>query len=262
MSSLFSVDKQSVAIIGGTSGIGLGIARHLAQEGARVIITGRRSEGAELAGAVNARFVQMDIACEDSITAAAAQIADAVGGALNGLVLNAGIEPEAGPCQHMDLSALRHTFEVNLFGIAATLKAALPLMAAGSSIVATSSPAASVYIAGMGAYSASKAALQALIKTAAIELGPQGIRINGFLPGIVPTEMSLAQDAAGGELDKIRAMNQTGKVRQPEEMGPIVQFLLSPASGPVTGTILGADDGLTAGLSNELLDKAFGGIKI
>jgi|GEM_PF-933877 len=262
MQSLFSVRQQPIAIIGGTSGIGLGVAKYLADQGAKVVITGRRPEGKELAQSIKALYINMDIGDEASVTEAMMQIAEAFEGRLHGLVLNAGIEPEAGQCREMDLAALKQTFDVNLFGIAAVLKTALPLMSAGSSIVATSSPAASVYLAGMGAYSASKAALQALIKTAAIELGPQGIRINGFLPGIVPTEMSLAQDAAGGELDKIRAMNQSGKVRQPEEMGPIVQFLLSAAAAPVTGTILGADDGLTAGLSNELLDRAFGGIKI
>ena len=90
MSDLFSVEDKRVVITGGTSGIGLGAAKHLAERGANVIITGRRDEGESLAKEIDARFVKCDVREEQQIKAMIEKSAEMLGGQIDALFLNAG----------------------------------------------------------------------------------------------------------------------------------------------------------------------------
>jgi NAD(P)-dependent dehydrogenase (short-subunit alcohol dehydrogenase family) len=253
----FSVTGKRVLITGGTAGIGLGVAQHLSEAGADVVIAGRRSSGEEIATELGGKFVKMDVSDAQSVAEGVAVAADMLGGAIDVLILNAGIGPATGPIRELDVAQVRATFEVNVFGVIYGLKEALPYMGPGGSVIITSSPAGTICTAGMTGYGASKTAVNTLTRVWAIELGPHGIRVNAVLPGVVETEFAADPDALEEELEFVRVQTQSGKIRQPSELGPIYQYLASDASAPVTGALLACDDGLIAGYSRELLGRAF-----
>lgn len=252
----FSIAGKKTVITGGTAGIGLGVARHFVNEGAQVVITGRRETGESIAAEIDARFVRMDVAAPTSVTEGTATAAEILGGRIDVLVLNAGVSPPTGMIEDTNLDAFRWTFDVNVFGVVQGIKEGVQYMHEGGRIIITSSPAGSVFVAGLSAYSASKAAVDVVTKTAAIELAPKGILVNAVLPGIAKTDMSFNDEAAGIEI--IRVLTQTGAVREPEEYGPTFQFLASAAGALFSGAVVGCDDGISAGYSAELWEKAFG----
>jgi NAD(P)-dependent dehydrogenase (short-subunit alcohol dehydrogenase family) len=194
----------------------------------------------------------------DSIIAGTGRAAELLDGGFDTLILNAGIATSAGTADQLDITALRQVFEVNLFGIAQAMRDGLAYMQSGGSIIVTSSPTSTELIPGAGAYGASKAAVNALVKAAALELGLSGIRVNAVLPGVIETEMAFDPEAADEELAMLSTLTATGKVRQPSAMAPPFQFLASAASETCTGTLLACDDGVSAGYSQLLLQKAFG----
>ncbi len=245
----FSVGGRRVVIVGGTAGIGLAVAGHLVVAGAHVTITGRRASGAEVAESIGAAFVATDVADGESVEAGFAEIIAAKPN-IDCLVLNAGIDEHHGEIAEVDLATFQRVMDVNTMGVVRALAAGVGAMSQGGSVIVTSSPAGSVTTPGMGAYSASKAALDMLVRVWALELGPRGIRVNAVLPGIVRSEMS-SESAPDTEL--IRRMTVNGIERRATEMGPVFQFLASDASGPLTGSLVGAHDGIPAGFSHEVL---------
>lgn len=178
----FSVTGRNVVIVGGTAGIGLAVAAHLVEAGAAVIITGRRDEGESIANGIGASFVQMDVSHNASTTAAFASIATMVE-QIDCLILNAGIDRYHGEIDDVDVPVFEQVFNTNTIGLVRALAAGINQMVAGGSVVVTSSPAGSIAAPGMAAYSASKAALDMLVRTWALELGPKQIRVNAILPG-------------------------------------------------------------------------------
>jgi NAD(P)-dependent dehydrogenase (short-subunit alcohol dehydrogenase family) len=253
----FSVAGKGILITGGTAGIGLAAAQHLVAAGARVVITGRRAAGTEIAARSGAQFVAMDVTDPQSVADGVRQTASLLGGIIDVLILNAGIGPATGTIHDLDLDKVKDTFEVNVFGVLHGLKEAVHYMGRGGSVIITSSPAGVTHMAGLSGYGASKAAVNALTRIWAIELGPEGIRVNAVLPGIVESELAHEPESQEDETEVVRVLTQSGQVRQPVELGPTFQYLASDASAPVTGALLACDDGLMAGYSNELLERAF-----
>ncbi len=246
----FSVEGRSVVIVGGTAGIGLAVAEHLGAAGANVIISGRR-DGAALAAGIGAGFVRMDVADAQSVKRGFADIAE-TSERIDCLVLNAGIDLHHGEIGELDVAAFERVLQVNTIGLTRALAAGIGLVPPGGSVVVTSSPAGSVTTPGMAAYSASKAALDMLVRTWALELGPRGIRVNAVLPGIVESEMGAESTA---DLEVIRRMTANGVYRQASEMGPVYQFLASDASATLSGSLVGAHDGISAGYSAEVMAR-------
>ena len=243
----FSVQDRNIVIVGGTSGIGLAVGEYLAQAGAAVSITGRRSGGDAIARQTGVRFVPMDVTDAASVQTGFAAIS---GTPIDCLILNAGIKEEHGEITDLDLAVFERMIEVNTVGLVRALAAGVGAMRAGGSVVVTSSPAGSVTLPGMSAYSASKAALDMLVRTWALELGPRGIRVNAVLPGIVESEIAIGTSA---EVEVVRRMTASGVFRQAREMGPVFQFLASDASTTLTGSLVGAHDGISVGYSAEVM---------
>lgn len=245
----FVVVGKNVVITGGTAGIGLAVARHLADHGARVIVTGRRPEGATVAGEAGAHFVAMDVADPDSVASGFSAIATLLD-PIDCLILNAGIDLGHGEIDNLDVDTFQRVLDVNTMGVVRSLAAGVGHMVEGGSVVVTSSPAGLITGPGMAAYSASKAALNMLVRTWALELGRRGIRVNAVLPGIVESEMAAGSTA---DLEIIRRMTANGRFRRAEEMGPVFHFLASNASATLTGSQLGAHDGISVGFSREMM---------
>jgi NAD(P)-dependent dehydrogenase (short-subunit alcohol dehydrogenase family) len=247
--SPFSVAGLRVVIVGGTAGIGLAVAEHLVQQGAHVVITGRRSEGTDLAAGIGATFVQMDVADESNVADAFGVIAGQITH-IDCLMLNAGVDQFHGEVDDLDLVTFEHVLQTNTMGLVRAMAHGVGLMGSGGSVVVTSSPAGSIAAPGMAAYSASKAALDMLVRSWALELGPKGIRVNAILPGIVESEM---EAESTGELEVIRRMTANGTFRRAAEIAPVFQFLASPASATLTGSAVGAHDGISIGYSHEVM---------
>ena len=239
---------KSALISGGARGIGGAAARLLVQAGAKVVIgdvledVGRKY-AADLGPA--ASFVHLDVTSEASWQKAVAH-AVAHGGGLNVLVNNAGIFRRGGiadttPEQYMQM------VNVNQLGVFLGMRAALPaLRGKGGAIVNISSTSGMVGSSNSCAYSATKFAVRGMTKSAALEFGPLGIRVNSVHPGNVDTDMS----RAGLTPEIVQSMAMRIPLRrqgQPGEVAELILWLASDASSFCTGSEFVVDGGLIAG---------------
>lgn len=183
--------QRSVVITGCSTGIGEDAALRLDLLGWRVFAGVRKAEdGRRLAGKASPRlrWLRIDVTDEDSIAAAAAEVAEAVGDAgLDGLVNNAGIAVGA-PMEAVALDRLRWQFEVNVFGLVAVTQAMMPsLRKANGRIVNIGSIAGRVTSPVVGPYCASKHAVEAISDALRLELGPSGMQVSVIEPGVILT---------------------------------------------------------------------------
>jgi NAD(P)-dependent dehydrogenase (short-subunit alcohol dehydrogenase family) len=189
----------SVLITGGSRGIGRTIALRLAREGWQVHVTVRRAEDADALRAEDGRIaaVQLDVTDADAV----AQLPEAVGGQLDALVNNAGIVVP-GPIEALATDQLRHQLEVNVVAQVAVTQAVLPLLrTARGRIVFMSSISGRVASPLLGAYGASKFALEAIGDTLRAELRPWGIKVILVEPGSVDTDIWRRADDTAAEVE-------------------------------------------------------------
>ena len=244
----------AVAVVTGASrGIGLGIARRLVEEGARVVVTGRKPEAlaeavAELGGAQHALGVAgnaADEAHQDEVVAAARETF----GGLDLLVNNTGINPVYGPMLDSDLTAARKIMEVNvLAAFSWTQKAVKSGLGGGAERPGAVVNVASV--AGLGAsgtigwYAVSKAALIHLTVELGHQLGPE-VRVNAVAPAVVKTRFATA--LYEGREEQVAAAYPMKRLGVPEDVAGAVSFLLSRDASWITGQTLVVDGGVTLG---------------
>ncbi len=260
-----SITGRTALVTGGGSGIGLGSAIKLATDGAHVTICGRTED--KLVGAVeqisavvgeggSVRHIVADVTDEAQITAAVAFAAEPTGG-LDILFANAGGSMHMGPFADADAEALRATVDVNLVGTMLSIKAAVPAMraAGGGSIIGMSSGAGAFPHRFLWAYGASKAGIDMLCRSAAEELGADGIRVNSVQPGIVDDELMAFITAGGKLLDDYLAGMPISRVGTVEDIAEAVRFLAGPESSWISGVNLPIDGGhhLRAGANYGLL---------
>ncbi len=240
-------------ITGGTSGIGRQAAITLAKAGAKVVVTGRReAEGAETVRLVEesggeALFVRTDVKNEADIKGAVEQTVERYG-RLDIALNNAGVET-AGPIPEVSEETYRNTFDINVWGVLASLKYEVPAMLknGGGSIINVSSVAGQVGMPGVSIYVASKHAVEGLTKVAALEYAKEGIRVNAIAPGLIDTDMADRFAGKEGEMrDQLAGMHPIGRSGKPSEIADAVLFLASDDSSFVTGHSLNVDGGWTA----------------
>lgn len=247
-----TLEGQAALITGGGSGIGLGCAKALARDGAAVTIAGRteaRLQGAldELravaADGAEVRHAVCDVQDEEQVAAAVATASEATGG-LQLCVAAAGSGTLA-PVVAMPEETWNDIIGINLTGAFLTLKhaAAAMVRAGGGSFVGISSIAAPLTHRFMSVYCVSKAGLETLIKTAADELGPAGVRVNAVRPGLVPTELAAALDGDPQVKADYLAQMPLGRVGEVDDVANLVRFLLGPESSWITGEAIGVDGG-------------------
>ncbi len=245
-------DSKVVLVLGGSSGIGRAAAEAFAREGARVVVSARREDqGVAVVDAIRkaggrAKFIRADVSRDSDVKEAIEGTVKEFG-QLDVLFNNAGIEGKDGPIADLAAADFDETFGVNVRGTWLAMKYALPHLAkTRGSIVNNSSVVADIGFPNTTIYSATKGAVNALTRTAAIEFIPQGVRVNAVAPG--PIETDMASRVFGG----LEALREFARSQVPagtpglvEDIAEAVLYLASPGARFVIGQVLVVDGGVT-----------------
>lgn len=248
-----SFADQVVLVTGGSTGIGAASAKHFAEAGAKVLITGRHE--ATLRSAAQAHsdieWLVADVALPKD-TARVIEHIKARHGRLDALINNAGIF-EIAPLSDVSAEHVQRVLSVNVAGLIEMTRTALPLLRKSKgAIVNVASIVADQPFANMSVYSASKAAVLALTRSWAQELAADGVRVNAVSPGPIETPIFDAQklgistdqlDAMGEQIAQLVPSRRFGKA---EEVAPVISFLASRAASYVTGAQYTVGGGLEA----------------
>jgi NAD(P)-dependent dehydrogenase (short-subunit alcohol dehydrogenase family) len=249
--SAFSLSGQVALVTGSTMGIGEATARTLAQAGAHVVISSRKQPDCERVAAelraagLSAEGRACHIGRMEDIAAMAEHLRG-THGRLDALVNNAVLSPLRSIAD-TDLGLFTKTVEVDLRGYWYLSAEAVKLMAGrGGSIVNLASVAALHPDQGLALYSTLKTALIGMSRSFALEYGPQGVRVNTLLPGLIQTKLADKYDPAAQQ--RVIERTPLRRLGTPQDIANAVLYLCSPAAAFVTGASLLADGGLSVGL--------------
>jgi NAD(P)-dependent dehydrogenase (short-subunit alcohol dehydrogenase family) len=241
----------STLVTGGGSGIGLACARRIVGDGGSVTLMGRTREKVRAAAwglrtdaprGASVRWLAGDVADEEAVAAAVAMASETAG--LHGAVL-AAARGKVGPLLLLERATWQAVLDTNLTGAFLCLKHAGAAIArsGGGSIVAVSSVAAVRPHRYMAAFTVSKSGLDALVATAADELGVAGVRVNSVRPGLVPTDQPAGLDTDEAVTADYLSQMPLHRLGTVDEVAALVRFLLGPESGWITGETIGVDGG-------------------
>jgi 2-deoxy-D-gluconate 3-dehydrogenase len=245
----FDLTGKAALVTGGNGGIGLGMAKGLADAGAAVMVAGRDADKNRRAVAAmggNADAVTVDLA-EESGARAAVDAAVRKFGRLDILVNNAGINIRKSP-QDYSLTEWHSVLNINLTSLFVCCQAAYPhLRTRGGKIINIGSMM-SIFGASFAApYGASKGGVVQLTKSLAAAWASDNIQVNAVLPGWIDTELTKgAREQVSGLHEKVLARTPAGRWGAPEDMAGIAVFLAAPASDFITGTAIPVDGGYAA----------------
>ncbi|GAA3921674.1 SDR family NAD(P)-dependent oxidoreductase [Luteimonas lutimaris] len=243
--------KDKVAIVTGASkGIGAGIARQLAADGAKVVVN-YTSSGAGAAKVVadieaaggKALAVGADVRNKAEVESLVRAAIDNFG-RLDIVVNNAGVYQFA-KIEETTEASYRSQFDINVLGPLLVAGVAAPYLGKGASIINISSFVTRVFLAESAIYSGSKGAIDAITGVLARELGPRGIRVNAVNPGLIETEGSHASGAMGSDFQSWNEeRTPLGRIGRVQDIAPIVSYLASDDARWVTGEIILGSGGM------------------
>jgi len=242
-----NLKNKTAVITGGNSGIGYATAKQLKEQGANVIITGRRKEAIEKAAL---ELGVIAITADQSSVSDIEKLADQVKadfGSVDILFINAGIAG-LGTIEQTTEELFDNIMNVNLRGAFFTLSKFIPILKDGASLVFLSSNTASMPGPGSSVYSASKTALNSVMKSAALELAPRKIRVNSVSPGPTETEVmkkvGLDETTVKGIMDVVVEKVPLKQMGRAEDVAKMVAYLSSEAAVFMTGADVIMDGGM------------------
>ena len=247
------MSESKVAIITGSSrGIGRAAAQLLAERGWSVVISSRNQESCEaVAEAIrgdggDALAVACHIGREEMLQALVDQTVSHYG-RLDAVVMNAASNPVYGPSDNVDLEAFDVIMHNNVYGSMRLAHLSRPHLAKArnAAVVLVSSIAGQFGNKLIGAYGLSKAAENQLVRNLALELGPDGIRVNAVAPGLVKTDFAQALLENERMVKYFETTTPLRRLAEPEDIGRVIAFLAGEDSGWLSGQVLTADGGLS-----------------
>lgn len=242
---------RAYLVTGGSRGLGLATAQALVAEGAQVALMARPSDDLERAAAsLGALSCPGDLADPDAVPTALAAMQAAFGGVHGALISVGG--PPAGTVLSTPDDAWRAAFESVFLGCVRASRetvAAIRATGQGGALAWVLSTSAVEVFPGLTTSNGLRPGLAMLVTDLADEVGPEGIRVNGLLPGRIATDRLARLDAQTGDAVAVRAA-ASGRIPlrrygEPAEFGRVAAFLLSPAAAYVTGTLVAVDGGAT-----------------
>ena len=243
------LDGKSALVTGGGSGMGKASAALLAQDGARVVIVGRREDvlaaarddlRKQVPGAVIESFVG-DAADGASVQAMIA-FTHGLGGTLD-IIVNSIGGGTYKPLLMFDEAEVMAEYRISAVSAFLLARHGVPLMKRGGSIVCVSSTAGARPCMGLGPYNMAKAALDMFVQVAALEFGSAGIRVNAARPGMTRSEGTAAMFDDPDLVRTFTEITPLGRVGVSDDLAKVIRFLAGPESGWVTGQVLAADGG-------------------
>lgn len=227
--------SKTIVITGGTTGIGFACAEYLINHNYKVIITGKSKENLDnalLKLGDNARGFVSDTANLENIDKLVTALKEQYG-KIHGLFINAGIF-KAGDFENTSQAVFDETMNVNFKGAFFTIQKFIPLLSNPSSIVLNSSFVVFRAFASTSVYTASKAALESIAQVLNLELAGKGIRVNIISPGVtqspIQRKSGMTDDAIDNLLKHFAATSPAGRIVQPADIAPILEFLISDKS--------------------------------
>ncbi|WP_121743691.1 SDR family NAD(P)-dependent oxidoreductase [Natronorubrum halophilum] len=251
------VDRTAI-ITGSTRGIGAGIARRFASEGANVVINGRSEAAGEAVAREitnastpgEAAFIEADMGDPERITELITSAVDRFG-EIDMLVNNAAVQPETG-VRDATLKDWNAVMDINFRGYWLLVRDAIEYMPEGSSIVNISSNHSRSTLPETFPYNAVKAGIDGMTRAMAIELGPLGIRANTINPGWIEVDRT-REELADGRYDEVEALHPVDRIGQPADVAGVAAFLASDDAAFVTGSSILVDGGRSAVMQDDNL---------
>jgi len=251
-------DGKVAVITGGGGGIGSALAKRLVADGARVVLAGRtRATLEQTAGTLasgQCAIVEADVSLPEDNQRIVSVAQDRFGG-VDVFIANAGMGLPTWSIVDLPIESFDQVMAVNVRGVFLGLKSVIPAMrlrGKGSIVVVSSIAGLKARGTGNAAYVASKHAELGLVKTAAVECGPHGIRVNAVLPGPTDTvmirelEAARARDTGGSGREAILRGMPLARYGEPDEVAGLIAFLASDEAGFCTGGVYTADGGFSA----------------
>lgn len=250
MQSSGELAGYGVLVTGGGTGIGKACAAEAARRGAKVMICGRtQSKLEEVANDLRSEGLTVeltvaDVTDESSVAAAVGAVVGWAGN-LRGVVANAGGGGMLAPYHLQDAAEFRRVLDLNVVGTMLCVKHCVRPMveAGGGSFVGMSSIAATATHPVFGAYPVAKAGIDAMMRNAADEYGPAGVRFNSVQPGFVAAEIMEGIPRDSSVFESYLANTPLGGISEPADVASVVAFLLGPGSGRITGQAIAIDGG-------------------
>jgi NAD(P)-dependent dehydrogenase (short-subunit alcohol dehydrogenase family) len=234
-------------VVGGASGIGRACADALDRAGWDVTIADLRPDAAD------ADAIAVDVRDREAVVAAVEQVA-ALRGGLGAVVYAAGLA-RVTPLLEIEPREWDLIVGVNLTGAFNVLQACAPHISRGGSFTAISSVDSAAPVAGLSHYSAAKAGAEALVRSAALELGHRGVRCNAVLPGVVRTPLMAPVLDRGDVADTFVRQTPLGRIADGGDIADVVSFLASPGARWITGVSLAVDGGMSLREHPTMLDR-------